>query len=222
MTYTIQRTTEPPPAETPWEADVWGIAESATIGNVRPESSDHHPLAQVRVLYDDDAMHGIFRVEDRFVRCVHSGFQAPVCRDSCVEFFFEPHVGDGYLNMEFNCGGSFLSYYIRDCTRIGDDGFADFTAMTPEQAASVRVWTSLPERVEPERTEPVVWTLQFRIPFCVVEAFTGPLGKLQGVEWRGNFYKCGDETSHPHWLSWAPVDELNFHLPRCFETLRFA
>ena len=39
--------------------------------------------------------------------------------------------------------------------------------------------------------------------------------------WRGNLYKCGDRTSHPHWAAWSPVDELNFHLPRCFGTLRF-
>ena len=23
--------------------------------------------------------------------------------------------------------------------------------------------------------------------------------------WRGNFYKCADESSHPHWASWAPI-----------------
>ncbi|MEW6117215.1 MAG: carbohydrate-binding family 9-like protein, partial [Nitrospirota bacterium] len=40
-------------------------------------------------------------------------------------------------------------------------------------------------------------------------------------EWRANFYKCGDATSHPHWASWAPVEALNFHLPHCFGTICF-
>ena len=35
------------------------------------------------------------------------------------------------------------------------------------------------------------------------------------------FFKCGDKTSHPHWASWNPVDELNFHLPRCFSEIIF-
>lgn len=35
-----------------------------------------------------------------------------------------------------------------------------------------------------------------------------------GTRWRANFYKCADKTSHPHWLTWAPVDypKPKFHL----------
>ena len=51
--------------------------------------------------------------------------------------------------------------------------------------------------------------------------YSGPLGTLAGRAWRANFYKCGDQTSHPHWAAWSPVDELNFHLPRCFGTIAF-
>jgi hypothetical protein len=47
------------------------------------------------------------------------------------------------------------------------------------------------------------------------------LGKIGGQSWRGNFFKCAEEISHPHWASWSPVDELNFHLPRCFGTIHF-
>jgi hypothetical protein len=54
----------------------------------------------------------------------------------------------------------------------------------------------------------------------VLERYVGPLAPLAGQVWRGNFYKCGDRTSHPHWAAWSPVDELNFHLPRCFGALR--
>jgi hypothetical protein len=45
---------------------------------------------------------------------------------------------------------------------------------------------------------------------------------LSGQAWRGNFYKCGDETSHPHWGMWAPIREgFTFHQPRFFGTLHF-
>ena len=38
-----------------------------------------------------------------------------------------------------------------------------------------------------------------------------------------NFFKCADDSSHPHWASWAPIGEaLNFHQPQYFAPLRFA
>ena len=39
--------------------------------------------------------------------------------------------------------------------------------------------------------------------------------------WKANFYKCGDETLHPHFGCWNPVvaEEPNFHLPEFFGTL---
>ena len=59
-------------------------------------------------------------------------------------------------------------------------------------------------------------------PFALLEAYVGPIAIDKGSVWGANFYKCGDETSHPHWGAWSPVDELNFHLPRCFGRLGFA
>jgi hypothetical protein len=54
----------------------------------------------------------------------------------------------------------------------------------------------------------------------VLEKYAGKLGKIAGQTWRGNFYKCGNETSHPHWGAWSPVTELNFHLPASFGTIQ--
>ena len=222
MLYTIHPTVSEPSLQADWEAEAWAPAETAEIACFRPEGSDHRPKTQVRLLADAEALHGIFRVEDRFVRCVHQGFQQPVCRDSCVEFFFRPDTGPGYMNLEMNCGGSFLCYYIHDWRRVGAEGLAGYKELDEGLGKTIGIAHSLPERVEPERTEPLVWTLQFRLPLAVVEAFVGPLGSLSGRRWRGNFYKCGDETSHPHWASWSPVSELNFHLPECFGELVFA
>jgi hypothetical protein len=40
---------------------------------------------------------------------------------------------------------------------------------------------------------------------------------------RGNFYKCGDSLSVPHFLSWQPIDNPtpNFHLEKFFGELDF-
>ena len=222
MTYTVSRTASPIGLNGDWEAPAWATADTADIAVFRPESSEHRPRTQVRLLYDDTALHGIFRVEDQYVRCVHEGFQQPVCRDSCVEFFFKPDIGRGYMNLELSCGGSFLCYHVHDWRRIGDEGLAGFTPLSADLGQTIGVWHSLPRRIEPELSEPTTWVLQFRLPLTVVEAFTGDLGPLQGRRWSGNFYKCGDQTSHPHWASWAPVRALNFHLPECFDELLFA
>jgi len=75
--------------------------------------------------------------------------------------------------------------------------------------------------VEPEIQSPIEWMLEFHIPIKLLEKHAGPVGDPAGQTWRANFYKCGDRTSHPHWASWSNVDELNFHLPRCFGALIF-
>lgn len=222
MHYTVRKTASRPVLNGNWSAPVWQAAETLTVANVRPESSDHHPKVAARLLHSGTAIYGIYRVEDRYVRAAHQGFQAPVCRDSCVEFFCRPHVGIGYFNFEFNCGGALLCSYIRDWTRIGKAGFADFEMLGPEAPEAVDIFHSLPEKVDPEIAEPTVWTLQFAIPVSLLETYCGLLGDLSGRTWTANLYKCGDETSHPHWLTWAPVDALNFHLPNCFQPIHFA
>jgi len=93
--------------------------------------------------------------------------------------------------------------------------------LRPDDGRLVELRSTLPARVEPEVAKPVDWQLAFFIPLAVVERYVGALGPLGGQSWRGNLYKCGDSTSHPHWASWAPLDERNFHLPRCFGTLDF-
>ena len=76
--------------------------------------------------------------------------------------------------------------------------------------------------VEPEIQEDTDWPLEFFIPFSLLAKYAGPLGEIAGQEWRANFYKCGDRTSHPHWARWAPINgQLNFHQPQFFGQLLF-
>ncbi len=195
-------------------------AEVAEVANFRPESSVFRPKVSVRLNYDDDGIHGVFQVEDQFVRSVWTNFQDPVWKDSCVEFFMQPKPDKGYFNLEMNAGGAHLCFYITDPTRI-PGGFKEYVKLPTEIGQTIRIQSSLPKTVDPEIKEPVSWDLKFFVPFAALEKFVGPIGNIKGQEWRGNFYKCGDELSQRHWASWSPVDELNFHLPRCFGTILF-
>ena len=226
--YTIRRAASPPPLEAPWDASAWQGADALTVDSFHPASSNHRPFTQARMLYDPSGLYGIFRVEDRYVLSTRTEYQSAVCRDACVEFFTEPKAGMGYFNFEMNCGGTLLASYIEDCTRISDpkrpgQTFEKYTHLSEASGAQVRIRSSMPRRITPEKTEPVTWTLSFHIPKAVLEAFIGPLGNLAGQEWRGNFHKCAEDCSHPHWATWATIgEELNFHKPACFAPLRFA
>jgi len=203
-----------------WQGSLWGSVRALNIDRFRPESSAHHPLTQCKLLYNADGIRGIFRVEDRYVRCTHTGFQSEVYKDSCVEFFVRPKASAGYFNFEFNCGGALLATYVTDPTRV-NGRVRGCSPLSPDETRSIVRFASLPRIVEPEIPGPVTWFLEFIIPWSVLVTYTGKLGGISGQTWRANFYKCANETSHPHWGAWAPVRALNFHAPEDFGTLHF-
>jgi hypothetical protein len=220
MVYTVRQTDAAPALDGDWNRPEWRRAETAEVAHFRPEGSLHRPRTLVRWLCDPHALHGMFRVEDRYVRAVRTAFGDMVCKDSCVEAFLQPSGSPGYINFECNCGGTLLASFITDPTRA-PGGFKQFVRLAKADGELIGVYHSLPAVVDPEITTPVTWVVQLRIPFALFERYTGPLGDPLGTTWRGNFYKCGDETSHPHWASWSPVSALNFHLPPCFGEIRF-
>lgn len=220
MEYRVRAASPPPPLGAGWDDPGWERAAPVEIAHFRPEGSEHHPRARARLLHSEAGLHGLFLVEDRYVRSAHTRFQDPVYEDSCVEVFLEPRTGRGYLNFEFNCGGALLASHVTDPRRV-PGGFAAFTPLSEQDGRQVLARSSLPPVVDPEITEPLTWQLGFFVPTALLEKYVGSIGPLDGQVWRGNLHKCGDKTSHPHWAAWSPVDELNFHLPRCFGTLRF-
>jgi hypothetical protein len=220
--YTAYPAEVPSPLESPWESPGWQQAEEARIDRFHPASSAHRPVARARLCYDSAHLYLRFCVDDCYVVAKHTQFQDPVWRDSCVEFFVQPRPSGGYFNFEINCAGALLSYYIEDCRRT-PEGFARFTKLSPEDGRRIEITQSLPAPFVPERPEPVVWHVGCRIPLAVLETYAGPIGDLTGQAWRGNFFKCADDSSHPHWASWSPIgEELNFHQPRYFAPIRFA
>ena len=190
------------------------------LRHVRPESSNHHPRTEAYLFWDRRALYGKFSVKDRFVKCVQTGYQAKVSKDSCVEFFLKPEGSIGYFNFEFNCGGNLLCYYIRN-PKKKDGKRVDYDILTEEDLMMVQRASTLPAEIETEIIDEIYWELAFRIPFLLIQKFTPLSAHSFKKTWYGNFYKCGDETSMPHWLSWTPLPEKDFHLPECFGKLVF-
>lgn len=200
------------------EAIDFSRAEEGRIGQARPESSDHRPQTAFRVLHDGTNLYVRFDVQDRYVRSVQTAYQGPVYTDSCVEFFVRPKADKGYFNFEVNAGGTLLLSYVEDPARTAH-GLKRATPVPEAWGRQVVIRSSLPAVVEPEIGEPLAWQVRYQVPVALFEAFVGETVRGEGAVWRANFFKCGDKTSHPHWLSWSPVPALNFHLPECFGEL---
>ena len=202
-----------------WSGPRWRGVPSLTIDNAMGEPPVHRPRTQVKIAYDETALRVIFRVEDRYVRSRVTSYQGPVCTDSCVELFFTPgpDVAGGYFNIEANCGGALLFMHQKargvECVPLSEaDGVA--LALTH----------TLPAVVEPEIAEPTEWLIEYRVPYAVLSGYARVTTPAPGVRWRANLYKCADQSSHPHWLTWSPVDwpRPDFHRPEFFGTLAFS
>jgi len=213
--YIVRKTTTPPSLDGAFTAGPWGHAEEGVIERFHPKSSEHHPDTRFRMLHDGTHLYTRFQVRDRYVRSVQTVYQGMVCSDSCVEFFLRPRQDRGYFNFEINAGGTLLLYYIENAERV-PGGYRVFQPVAESWGRQVRIVSSLPAVIDPEIAKPTTWSIGAAVPLALFEAYTGSLGMLSGQTWRGNFYKCGDKTSHPHWGHWSPISELNFHLPECF------
>jgi len=222
MQYIIARATSLSPPDASWERPEWAQAETLEVIHYPWEDSGHHPPTSARLLYDDQFLAVIFRVEDHYVRAVARKFQDSVCRDSCVEFFVAPLPGsDAYFNFEVNCGGTML---LHRCPSPQDqEAGRQIVEVSDEDGATIRMAHSLPQIVEPEIPEPTTWTVEYHIPFALFEKYFTASRPVPGTVWKGNFYKCGDETSHPHWGTWAPVEgpRPSFHQPAFFQPIVF-
>lgn len=219
--YTVNQVESPIRFEAAFDQPPWSKAELGRVSHFREESSGHRPDARFRLLHNGTHLFIRFQVADRYVRSVQTEYQSSVCGDSCTEFFVRPRPDKGYFNFEVNAGGTMLLYYVEDPTRT-DNGFKKWQPVTAELGKQVAIWHSLPSVVDPTIVDSVDWGNGWIIPVAVFEAYTGPLGPLSGQHWQANFYKCGGDKSHPHWVSWSPVSQLNFHLPECFGDLVFA
>lgn len=196
------------------------------IAHYRPAPPDAPRRPDVRVGLErgESALHVRFDVWDVSLLARRVEHQAMVCRDSCVEFFFEPEAGGaaGYLNLEVNCiGAALLHHHPTGERNVGEP-------VDPAVIAALNIETSLPrEPIDPERRGEVSWWVRFAVPFDAVAGVTGrPVERVAGpglsLDWRGNFYKCADESRHPHWGAWSPITgELDFHRPDCFAAITF-
>jgi hypothetical protein len=216
--YSVPRLGSPLVVDGDWAKPPWPQVQPAWLGHFMGERPIHFPNTQVKVAYDRDHLYVIFRVKDRYIRAVSQGYQSPVYQDSCVEFFFTPStdLSQGYFNLEAHCGGTLL---FQHQTARGKDTIR----IAEKDLDRIEVAHSLPRLITQEIQRPTTWTLGYRLPVSILENYAPVVRPCPGVVWKGNFYKCADQTSHPHWLTWSFIDrpQPDFHRPEYFGELLF-
>jgi hypothetical protein len=216
--YEVVRLKKPMPIDGDWNKSQWKKAAPLVIENYMGKVPAFKPGVEARMMYDDENIYVIFRVQDQYVRSRVREYNGNVSGDACVEFFFAPDnaLPMEYFNLEVNAGGTPLIFYVTK-------PWTGFNKLSADDIKQIEIAHSLPARIDPEITEPVTWTLEYRVPLSMLRKFSNIAQPKPGTRWRANFYKTASETSNPHWITWSQVDnpQPNFHLPQFFGTLIF-
>lgn len=185
-----------------------------------PEQFPYAPLCSARVARTEEALVVDFRVSGLDLRVQNTQDNGRQWEDSCVEFFVQDPDGSCYYNFEINALGKVLA-----CK--GPDRH-NREARPEEEMRQILRFTdarSLPGMTEGGVIPDLIgnllsWRVAVVIPFRLIGA--NPQALPHSL--KANFYKCGDKTAHPHYLSWSPIPtpKPDFHRPEYFGELVLA
>ena len=218
--YEVAKIKKPIKIDSNWNKKQWRKVKPLTLINYMGDIPNFKPEAQAKMVYDKDYLYIIFRVKDKYVKCVTDRINGPVWRDSAVEFFFSPDVENPlqYFNLETNCGGTALMQFHANV-----DGKRESKRIPEEDIKQIEIVSSMPKLTDPEITEEITWTIEYRIPLAVLKQHSAITAPAKGVEWKANFYKIAEITSNPHYITWSKVENPrpNFHMPEYFGRIIF-
>lgn len=168
------------------------------------------PTVKVFTAYSEEFLWICFEVKGDFFRAKATVDQEAVWEDSCVEFFISTgdknaHFSESdaiYRNFEFNVLGVCLSAFGTKSNR---------EMLSTEEMKQILRFPSIERNNLLSEGDCFDWNLCVAIPLKL-------LGLEPGSSFTANFYKCGDLTTHPHFLSWSCIDtaDPDFHLPQFF------
>ena len=166
----------------------------------------------VHIAHDNKKLYLYYQIEGEQLRATNTKDFESVWEDSCVEFFVQRKGEKKYRNFEFNVLGVLLASE-RESKETSDK-------LSQKLMSSIERFTTIKHYYEGE-LQLSDWTLYAEIPKEAIGFSSDE--KLSGNSVGANFYKCGDETSEPHYISWNPIGTAkpNFHVPEYFGELTF-
>ena len=168
-------------------------------------TEDYGIRATGQLCYDEDNLYVHQSAVEQDIRAENTEPLSPVYQDSCLEFFFMIEGSPNYFNFEINPNGCL-------CTEYGPEKTDRIDIVRNDAADYFDIHT--------DRTADG-WEVFYKIPLKYIRFFA-PDHQFKG-KLLGNMYKCGNNTVHKHYLSWAMIDleKPNFHCPEYFGTLIF-
>lgn len=199
----------------PEEAEKFMLREipPVAIDVVNWDRFPYVPQVHFRIAHTGQNIWLSFQTEESHVLARHLTTNSATHKDSCVEFFLDPKKDGNYYNFEWNAIGT---VHLAYGPNVEEREFVP-SALIEEVVRSYSSLGSEPLDIR-KKTK---WNLTVIIPVGIL--IHDPLSELPGLQVRANFFKCGDETEHPHYLTWNPVemDKPSFHQPQYFGTLLF-
>jgi hypothetical protein len=190
-----------------------GMKGRIMIDTINWKGYDYKPDVALALAYSDHEIFLKYYVTENYFKAEKTETNQMVCEDSCVEFFVSPEDDGIYYNLEFNGIGTCLlgSGKDRSTSQRADPGIA----------SKIRRLSTAGKTPVRERSGEFKWAITVAVPFEVF--FRHKIGSLKGKTLRANFYKCGDNLTVPHYVTWNPVGTENpdYHQPGYFGLLKF-
>lgn len=165
------------------------------------------PPTNVVISYNERGFNVHFVSYETNLRAEETVCNAPVCEDSCMEVFFQydPANDARYINIEINPNG--VAYCAVCFNRH------QYQLISPEDIKQLDIGT----KIFDDR-----WEIDYRIPKALIRKYIPTYQHKYGSVLRGNFFKCGDKTDHPHYGCFHDIDWGNpdFHRPELFASFR--
>lgn len=188
------------------------VSQSIAMNNW-PNDFPYSPSVEFKIAHNGNEIFIKFIVNESCTMAKVENDNGEVWTDSCVEFFIT-FDDSGYYNFEFTAIGKAL---------LGFRKVKSEATHADERIMSIirRISTLGTDCFDEIVGDNISWELTVAIP---KEAFfKHNFATLDSLEAKSNLYKCGDNLSKPHFLSWSPIDtpSPNFHVPKFFVDIIF-
>ena len=174
------------------------------------EEYPYAPNVTFKMFHTGEKLYVRFDVEEQYTAARVAENNGEVWTDSCCEFFLALN-DEAYYNIETTCIGRMLIGYRKkgqDVIHAGENVLS-----------LVERHTSLGTEPFEERVGDNKWSLILGLPTAIFHQDS--VESWNGLKLKVNLYKCGDNLSKPHFLSWQPIalPQPCFHCPEFFTAI---
>lgn len=170
------------------------------------------PDVGFKIAHNNETVFLHFQVREDEMLARYSQHNQPVYTDSCVEFFIAFNDDPNYYNFEFNSLGTCLAAWGPNRNQR--------EPIAPELLDQIQTRTTT-SRLNQGQSPRFDWQICIQLPVSVF--IHNKISQLSTTKARANFYKCGDDLSEPHFISWKKIETStpDFHQPAYFGELSF-